>query len=104
MFTYEKEGKQYVLTNTFRFHHAKAPFGPSPYWTARIDREILGENDAVNEKAVHRQKTANASDRVKLIEAYHGVYKMTKLDDKHALVVRVDPNTKGYSLETLDLP
>ena len=28
-----------VLANTLRFHHKRKPFGPSPYWAARFDRD-----------------------------------------------------------------
>ncbi|MCA9070195.1 MAG: hypothetical protein KDA84_14780, partial [Planctomycetaceae bacterium] len=30
MFIYQKGDKSYVLANTFRFHHERKPFGPSP--------------------------------------------------------------------------
>ncbi|MCH8829883.1 MAG: hypothetical protein IID45_09930, partial [Planctomycetes bacterium] len=35
MFTYEKDGKRWVVTNTLRFH--KNLFGPSKYWGVRLD-------------------------------------------------------------------
>src|SRR5438552_2432697 len=41
MFTYAKRGKKYILMNTKRFMKA---FGPSPYWTVRIDYDLLHEN------------------------------------------------------------
>ena len=48
MFSYEKDGKASVLTNTFRFHHERKPYGPSPHLAFRFDERLLGAN-AVNE-------------------------------------------------------
>jgi hypothetical protein len=103
MFVYEKGGKPYVLANTFRFHHKQRPFGPSPYWTVKFEQGLLGENQDVNETAVRRLKGNKPStDRIQMVEAYHGVMQMDKLDDAHALALRQDDN--GVSLVVLALP
>ena len=103
MFLYEKDGKPQVLANTFRFHHERRPFGPSPYWTVRFEQEILTESEDVNENALRRLKGQTpATEQVEMVEDYHGVMQMDKLDDLHAVVLR---QTKpGVDLETLPLP
>lgn len=103
MFIYEKAGKPYVLANTFRFHHKRKPFGPSPYWTVKFEQGILAENTDINEKALRRLKGYEpATERIQLVEAYHGVMQMDKLDDTRALALR---ESKGVlNLEPLPLP
>lgn len=89
MFTYEKGGKEYVLANTLRFHHAKKPFGPSPYWTVRFERDLLGEDEAVNEKALWRlQGDKPATDRIQMVEAFHGVTQMDRIGANQAVVLK----------------
>lgn len=104
MFVYEKGGKAYVLTNTFRFHHKRKPFGPSPYWTVKFEQSLLLEKEKVNEKAVRRllKNSKPATDKIQLVETFHGVMQMDKLDDKRALVLR--QTDKGVDLEALLLP
>lgn len=104
MFTYEKNGKEYVLSNTLRFHHERKPFGPSPYWTVRFERSLLDEEEAVNEKALRRLNGDKpASDRVVLVEAYHGVRQMDRLGDAEAVVLR-EAADKSLELAVLPLP
>lgn len=104
MFVYEKNGKPYVLANTFRFHHQRAPYGPSPYWTVKFEQSILAADDsAINEKALRRlQPKPEVADKVQMVEAYHGVQQMDKLDDEHAVVLR--EHEGRLSLEVLPLP
>lgn len=104
MFVYEKGGKSYVLSNTFRFHHERKPFGPSPYWTVKFEQELLSEGDAVNENAILRLKGSGkpATDKIEMVEAFHGVMQMDKLDETHALVLR--QVEEGVRLEVLPLP
>ncbi len=104
MFVYEKEGKQFVLANTFRFHHQRKPFGPSPYWTVKFEQNLLVEKENVNEKAIQRLKGnyEPATDKIELVEAFHGVTQMDRLDEKRALALR--EVEKGVSLEPLPLP
>jgi hypothetical protein len=104
MFTYEKDGKEYILANTFRFHHEKKPFGPSPYWTVRFERSLLAEKDAVNEKALQRLTNGEpGTPRVQLIEAYHGVMQMNRVGADKAAVLRTGENG-AIDFEVLPLP
>lgn len=104
MFRYEKDGKAYVLVNNFRFHHAQRPFGPSPYITFRMDLGVLSEPNEINEKALLRLKgNQPGTDKIKLIEEYHGVKFMDRLDKDRALVIKQDEKT-GLSLGLLPLP
>jgi hypothetical protein len=104
MIAYEKGGKSFVLVNTFRFHHAKKPFGPSPYWTVRLDADLLAEDAEVNEKAANRLGKSPAAAKMTMVEAYHGVVEMSPLDKERALVLRRDPKTEVLSLAPLPLP
>jgi hypothetical protein len=105
MFQYTKGGKSFVLMNTHRFHHKIRPFGPSPYWTVRIDLDVFGEDEKINQKALLRLTAAGkpATERVKMIEAYHGVVHLDQLDSARALVIKKDDKT-GWTLQPLDLP
>jgi hypothetical protein len=103
MFIYEKDGKQFVLSNTFRFHHKKKPFGPSPYWTVKFEQGILAEKEDVNETALRRLKGYEpATDRVTMVEAFHGVTQMDKVGKDRAVVLR--ETKEGLDLAVLPLP
>ena len=103
MFIYEKAGKPYVLANTFRFHHKRKPFGPSPYWTVKFEQGILAEKKDINEKALRRLKGYEpATERIQLVEAFHGVIQMDKLDNTRALALRESKGT--LNLEPIALP
>lgn len=105
MFSYKKDGKLFVLSNTFRFHHERKPFGPSPYWTVRFEQSLLEGDEKVNEEAQRRLGGGYkpVTDRIQMIEAYHGVAQMARLDETRALVLRT---TEGddFNLEPLPLP
>ncbi len=104
MFTYEKDGKEYILANTFRFHHEKKPFGPSPYWTVRFERSLLSENDAVNEKAALRLTGDEPTNpRVQMIDSYSGVMHMARVGTTDAAVLRMGENGV-IDFEILPLP
>lgn len=104
MFVYEKGGKPFVLANTFRFHHSRKPFGPSPYWTVKFQQGLLSGDAAVNEKAVRRLKAGYepATDRIEMVASYHGVMQMDRLGKSHALAIQ--DTGKGLQLVALDLP
>ena len=104
MFVYEKGGKPFVLANTFRFHHKRKAFGPSPYWTVKFQQGLLAGDAAVNEKAVRRLKAGYepATDRIEMVTAYHGVMQMDRLGKAHALALQ--DTGKGLNLVALDLP
>lgn len=103
MFIYEKGGKNFVLSNTFRFHHKRKPFGPSPYWTVKFEQGILEAKKEVNETALRRLKGYEpATERVKMVEAFHGVMQMDKLGKDRAVVLREAEG--GVDLAVLPLP
>lgn len=103
MFVYQKDGKNYVLANTFRFHHDRRPFGPSPYWTVRFEQGLLAGDKRVNEDAVRRLKgNEPAASGIDTIEDYHGVMQMDQLDDRRALTLR--QTDEGLSLGPQLLP
>jgi len=105
MFTYTKNGKEYVLTSTFRFHHQRKPLGPSPYWTVRFERSLLGETEKVDEKAVYRLTSTGepATDRITFVDAYNGVMQMDRLGEDRAVVLR-SRDGGAIDLEVLQLP
>lgn len=103
MMLYEKDGKSYVLANTFRFHHAKKPFGPSPYWTVRFEQSLLSESDNVDENAQRRLAGSKpATDKIQMIESFHGVTQMDRLNETHAVVLR--KTETDFNLEAVLLP
>jgi hypothetical protein len=106
MFSYEKGGKNYVLMNTQRmqrFHDTK-PVGPSPYWTVCFDRELLVGREKINEKALWRvDRDLNPkTDRIRVVEDFHGVMHMDRLDAGRALTLKKDKD--GMTLAPLALP
>ena len=99
MFTYTKDGKEYVLANTLRFHHEKRPFGPSPYWTVRFERSLLGEEENVNEKALLRlnRRLQPATPRIVMVDGFHGVVQMDRLGETEALVLKQNADKSWIS-------
>jgi hypothetical protein len=107
MFTYTKDGKMYTLLSTqrnARFHQS-TPIGPSPHWVVKVDGDLLRETTNVNEKALWRVRkgTKPLTDRAVVVEPYHGVVHMSRLDDTRALVIRTD-NKGNMTLAALALP
>ena len=103
MMVYEKDGKSYVLANTFRFHHERKPFGPSPYWTVKFEQSLLSESDNVDEKAQRRLNGSKpATDRIQMVESFHGVTQMDRLSETHAVVLR--KTESDFNLEAVLLP
>ncbi|MGB0579233.1 MAG: hypothetical protein ACPGVU_05975 [Limisphaerales bacterium] len=100
MFAYSKGGKASVLANTFRFHHSRKPFGPSPYWATRFDQDLLAGHEKVNKTAVHRLRPETK--RIELIEAYHGVVQMDRLNNQTAIALR--KAGEDFDLVPLPLP
>jgi hypothetical protein len=106
MFTYTKNGKMYILLSTNRKFHSKSPVGPSPYWVVKVDGELLRETANVNEKALWRVKgnvKQPLTDRAVVVEPYHGVVHMDRLDEQRALVIRTD-DKGNMTLAALALP
>jgi len=107
MFVYKKGGKDYILMSTYRnpkFHQTN-PVGPSPYWVAKVDGELLKETVNVNTKAVARVKTRSQplTDRAQVVPTFHGTMLMDQLDEQRALVIRTD-DKGNRTLAALPLP
>jgi hypothetical protein len=107
MFVYEKGGKKFILMNNVRMGAMQKsnPVGPSEYWTAKVDFDLLKETKNVNKNALWRTKVkANVSqtERATVANDYHGVTHMDQLDSERALVIRKDE--KGVRLQVLPLP
>jgi hypothetical protein len=106
MFTYEKDGKKYILVSVGR-NKAPTTGSPNSYWAAKIDATLLNETKNINEKAALRVPVKGASgalvgDRVQVAQAYAGVQQMDKLDENRALAI---VETKdSFSLRALPLP
>jgi hypothetical protein len=72
--------------------------GPSPYWTVKVNQDILTETSKVNQTAARRGKT---EDRAQIIPEFSGVMLMDRLGTDRVLVVR---EGNGVSLAALPLP
>jgi hypothetical protein len=106
MFTYKKGDKSYLLVSSIRRFHKRQPIGPSEYWVARVDMDLLDEKTKINEDAhwrVQPKTVKHVSDKIKVVEAYHGTVHIDKLDDKQAVVIKKDAKT-GWTLTALELP
>jgi hypothetical protein len=104
MFIYEKGGKSYALINGKRMFQPNA-YGPSPYWTMRLDLGILSEKEKVNQQALLRlnAKGQPATDRIQVVDGYFGVTHLDRLDKNRALVVRKEDNG-SLTLTPMELP
>lgn len=110
MFTYEKDGKKYILVNVNRNNPAKAkPLAnmPSVYWVAKVEAELLKETANVNEKALWRVdkggKASKAFELAAVAKDFHGTQYMDRLDNTRAVVIR-EANDKTRSLNVIALP
>jgi len=103
MFTYERDGKKFILVSVGRNNKQPAFGFPSAYWVARVDADLLKETTNINEKAPWRVGGKNlVGDRVEVAKDYFGVQQMDKLDATRALAII---ETKGeFSLKALQLP
>jgi len=104
MFTYKKGGKEWLVTNTKRFHEK---FGPSAYWGARIDMKYLSANspEDTNEKAVRRdvKKTSGPeANGIEVVDELYGAVLVSQLENEHIIVLR--ENEKLHDLEPVTLP
>lgn len=104
MFSYSKDGKQSVVANTFRFHHGKRPFGPSPYWAVRFDEALLSDQERTNENAVQRldREFRPAAEGIEMVESFHGVVQMDRLNAGTAVALR--EGAGGLDLVVIELP
>ncbi|HEX3314546.1 MAG TPA: hypothetical protein VHR72_06610 [Gemmataceae bacterium] len=107
MFTYEKDGKKFILISVGRNNKQPAYGFPSAYWVAKVDATLLDETKNINEKAALRVPVKGASgamvgDRVQVAREYFGVRQMDKLDANRA--VAIIETKDAFSLRALPLP
>ena len=102
MFIYKKGGKDWLVTNTDRFHHKRRPIGPSQYWGCRVDMKYLGAKET-NEKAARRTvKKKKGPEGMEVIAVLFGVKHIDQFANDKVVVLR---DTKGkLSLEPAVLP
>ena len=102
MFTYEKDGKQWLITNTDRFHHEKRPLGPSQYWGVRVDMSYLTASK-VNADAARRDVSKQTGPAgIEVVEALFYVRHVAKLNNREMVVLR--DNKGAMDLEVKELP
>ncbi len=103
MFTYEKDGKQWLVTHTMRFHANL--FGPSKYWAARVDMSHIKVHDEtkINQKAVRRDvKQPKGPDGIEIVESLFGALHVDKLSNTEVVVLREQGT--ALTLEIAPLP
>ena len=102
MFIYKKGGKDWLVTNTDRFHHKRRPIGPSQYWGCRVDMKYLGAKET-NEKAARRTvKKKKGPEGMEVLDVLFGVKHIDQFANDKVVVLR---DTKGkLSLEPAVLP
>jgi len=103
MFSYDKDGKSYILMNTFRMDRFQKsnPIGPSSYWTCKVDKSILTESVKINETAVRREPKNDTMAVV--VPEFHGVMLMDRLGTDRVLVIR-EGKDGAVNLAALPLP
>ena len=102
MLTYESDGKEWLLTNTFRFHWKKSMYGPSKWWGVRVNMDYL-DAEEVNEKAARRNvKQKTGPDGIEIVEQLSGAVHIDKLQKKEIVVLR--DNEGHLDLEITELP
>lgn len=103
LFTYQRDGKRWVVANTLRFQ--KNLFGPSKYWGVRVSLDYVLRSDAaqVNEKAARRNTaTKSGPDGIEILDALFGAVQVDKLSDTEMVVLR--ENGDRLDLELAALP
>ncbi|MFH1300524.1 MAG: hypothetical protein ABIK07_05645 [Planctomycetota bacterium] len=102
MLTYESDGKEWLLTNSFRFHWKKSMYGPSKWWGVRVNMDYL-DAENVNEEAARRDvKQTKGPDGIEIVEQLSGAVHIDKLDKKEIVVLR--DNEGHLDLEIAQLP
>ena len=110
MFTYEKDGEEWLVTNTQRFKDNL--FGPSKYWAARVKLAYLdaSDPDSTNENAPRRNVKAPSGPEAKgieVVDALFGAVIVSQLDNAEVVVLREtnaeDPEAP-HAVELVTLP
>lgn len=102
MFVYEKNGKKWLVTNTYRFHWMRNMYGPSKWWGVRVSLDYLSA-DKVNENAAFRDtKTKTGPNGIEIVDALAGAVQVDKLNEGEMIVLR---DADGhFNLEVAELP
>jgi len=104
MFTYERDGKKFILVSVVRNNRQPAFGFPSAYWVARVDADLLKETTNINDKAPWRigaNKTL-VGDRVLVAKDFFGTQQVDQLDATRALAIVGDKG--ALTLRALPLP
>ncbi|QDT87263.1 hypothetical protein [Gimesia chilikensis] len=102
MLTYESNGKEWLLTNTFRFHWKKSMYGPSKWWGVRVNMDYLEAED-INEEAARRDvKQKQGPNGIEIVDQLSGAVHIDKLQKKEIVVLR--DNDGHLDLEIAELP
>lgn len=106
MFTYTRDGRSWLVTNTFRFHHKRNTYGPSKWWGVRVSMDYLAELEKVNEEAARRDvKQKTGPDGIEILESLSGAVEAGKLSNEEMVVLRaVDDDESKLRLEVAPLP
>jgi hypothetical protein len=110
MFTYKKDGEEWLVTNTQRFKQNL--FGPSKYWAARVKLEYLDADspDDTNENAARRNvdKTSGSeAEGMEVVEELFGAVILSQRDNAEVVVLReTDPENADapHAVELVTLP
>ncbi len=106
MFTYVKDGQEWLVTNTQRFKDNL--FGPSAFWAARVKMEYLDadEPEDTNENAIRRNVNAPSGPDAKgieVIDELFGAVHVSQLDNAEVIVLR-ETESGTHTLELVTLP
>jgi len=104
MFTYTKNGRKWLVTNTYRFHFKKNVFGPSKWWGVRVDMGILASENINKEAARRNTKTKTGPEGVEIMDVLFGVVEVSKLNDNEIVVLRDREDNGVLDLELAELP
>jgi hypothetical protein len=110
MFTYEKDGEEWLVTNTQRFKENL--FGPSKYWAARVKLKYLDADspDDTNENAARRDTNAPDGPEAKgieVVDSLFGAVIVSQLENAEVVVMReTDPGNEDapHAVELVTLP
>ena len=103
MFTYEKGGKKWLVTNTYRFHYYRNLFGPSKWWGVRVSMDYMSA-EKVNEKATRRNTRKKSGPKgIEIMQELFGAVQISKLSNEEMVVLRVVDEGER-NLEIVKLP
>lgn len=110
MLIYERDGEQWLVTNTQRFKENL--FGPSKFWAARIKLAYLDakQPEEINENAARRNVQAPKgpdAQGIEVVEELFGAVIVSQLDNAEVVVLReTDPASTeaAHAVELVSLP